>query len=177
MRISLATRAARACAAATLVFSLGLAPSYARMGGPGGGGRFAGPASGFGHSPRSAPRGLNPRFNFDRFHFRSFGPERSDRFGFNRFGHGWSDRSGFSRFNRFQNQLLIGGWGWGGWVPAPTATSEPVIVVDTPPVLISLNSGPGTGGGGQGSAGSCVIHKLNYDRDGKYVGERQIPHC
>ena len=176
MRISLATRAARACAAATLVFSLGLAPSYARMGAPGGGGRFAGPASGFGHSPRSAPRGLNPRFNFDRFGFRSFGPERSDRFGFNRFGHGWSDRSGFSRFNRFQNQLLIGGWGW-GWVPAPTATSEPVIVVDTPPVLISINSGPGTGGGGQGSAGSCVIHKLNYDPDGKYVGERQIPRC
>jgi hypothetical protein len=26
-------------------------------------------------------------------------------------------------------------------------------------------------------SGGCVIHKLNYDSNGKYVGERQIPQC
>jgi hypothetical protein len=26
-------------------------------------------------------------------------------------------------------------------------------------------------------SGGCVIHKLNYDNTGKYVGERQISHC
>jgi hypothetical protein len=26
-------------------------------------------------------------------------------------------------------------------------------------------------------SGGCVIHKLNYDNTGKYVGERQIPQC
>jgi hypothetical protein len=91
MRIPLALRAARRCAAATLIFSLSLAPSYARMGGSGA--AFARPVLGGGHFSRFAPRGFNRGVDFNRFGFNRFGPNRFDRFGFNRFG--------FNRFNRF----------------------------------------------------------------------------
>jgi hypothetical protein len=172
MRISLVRRAASACVAATLAFSLSLAPSCARMGGPAGR-----PAFGSGHFSHFAPRGLNRRFDFDRFGFNRFGSKRfgSNRFGFNRFG--------FNRFgsNRFgENQLAIGGWGdWGGgdWGGAPVSTgaSEPIIVGGGGPVIINVGADPPSGGAGY--AGGCVIHKLVYDHDGKYVGERQSPQC
>ena len=184
MRISLATRAVRACAAATLVFSLGLAPSYARMGGLGGG-SFARPALGFGHFQHFAPRGFNRRFDFDRFGFNRFGSKRFDRFGADRF-----HRFGFTRFNRFGfgrlggNQLVIGGWGSGGWswdgwggAPVSTGATQPIIVGDGAPVIINVGAEPAPNSAGVGSAGGCVIHKLIYDSNGKYVGERQSPQC
>jgi hypothetical protein len=183
MRTSLVTRAARACAAATLVFSLSLAPSFARMGGPAGA-SFARPAFGAGHFAHFASRGFNRRFDFDRFAFHRFGPNRFDRFGFNRF-----NRFGFNRFNGFglnrfgRNQLVIGGWGWGGWdgwggvTEAPTGASQPIIVGDGAPVIINVGADPGLGGADVGYGGGCVIHKLMYDSNGKYVGERQIPQC
>jgi hypothetical protein len=174
MANSLATRAARACAAATLVFSLGLAPSFARMGGAGGG-PSARPAFGFGH-PHSAAHGFN-RFDGGRSGFHRFGPNRFDRFGFNnRF-----NRFGFNRFNRFAgNQLFIGGvgcCGWGGWgaVPIPAASSEPVGVGGGP-VIINISADPGPAAGGGGSGG-CVTHTLTYDSDGKYAGERGSSQC
>jgi hypothetical protein len=176
MRISLVRRAASACVAATLAFSLSLAPSSARMGGPAGR-----PAFGPGHFSHFAPRGLNRRFDFDRFGFNRFG---SNRFGFNRFGF---NRFGFNRFGG--NQLAIGGWGWGwggggwdgggwdGWDGAPVSTgaSEPIIVREGAPVTIHIGADPPSGGAGY--AGGCIIHKLIYDHDGKYVGERQSPQC
>jgi hypothetical protein len=172
MRIPLVLRAARGWAAATLIFSLSLAPSYARMGGSGA--SFARPALGGGHFSRLAPRGFNRGVDFNRFGFNRFGPNRFNRFGFNRF-----NRFGSNRFDG--NQLLIGG-GWGGWgwdggggVPASTGASEPIIVGDGAPVIINVGVGPGDGGGAYGEG--CVIHKLNYDSNGKYVGERQIPQC
>jgi hypothetical protein len=174
MRISLATRAVRAFAAATLVFPLSLAPSYARVGG---GGSFARPAPGFGHFSHSASRGLNQRFDFKRFGFDRFRPNRFDRFGFNRF-------NGFG-FNRFGNQLFVGdwgGWGWGGWggwggVPVSTGASEPIVVGDGAPVIINIEADPAPSDGGAGSGGGCVTHKLLYDSSGKYVGERQTSQC
>jgi hypothetical protein len=182
MRISLATRAARACAAATLVFSLGLAPSYARMGGPGGA-SFARPAFGAGHFLHSAPHGFNRRFDFDRFGFNRLGPNRFDRFGANRFGRFGLDR--FNRFgsNRFGDQLFVGGWGWDGWgwdgwggVPVSTGASEPIIVGDGAPVIINIGADPAPGAAA-GYGGGCVTHKLIYDSAGKYVGERQTSQC
>ena len=185
MRIPLPLRAARVCAAATLIFSLSLAPSYARMGGSGA--SFARPALGGGHFSRLAPRGFNRGVDFNRFGFNRFGPDRFDHFEFNRFGPNRFNRFGFNRFNRFGsnrfdgNQLLIGGgWGGGGWdggggVPASTGASEPIIVGGGAPVIINVGVGPGDGGGAYGEG--CVIHKLNYDSNGKYVGERQIPQC
>jgi hypothetical protein len=179
MRISLTMRAARACVAATFVLSLGLAPSFAHMGAPAAA-PFARPALGFGHFPHVAPRGFDRRFDFDRFSFDRFGLKRFDRFGVARFDRFGVNRFGWNGWNG-SYQLGLTGWGWGGYWGgpdyAPTEQPAPIIVVGGPPVLISLNSDPGTRDGDHGYAGSCVIHKLIYDRDGKYVGERQSPQC
>ena len=177
MRISLLMRVGRACAAATLVLSLGLAPSFAHMVTP-----FARPGVGPGHFSGFAARGFN-RFGFTRFGVNRFGPNRFDRFGFSRF-----NRFGFCRFgwNGWNgngwgwNQLgVTGGDYWGDPYSAPTAPSEPIIIGGGgPPVVISVNGGgSGTSDAGSGYAGGCVIHKLIYDRDGRYMGERQIPEC
>jgi hypothetical protein len=168
MRISPVMRGARAYALATLVFSLGLSPSYARMGGS-----VGRPAFGGGHFSHFAPGGFNRRFEAGRFGFNRFGSNRFDRFGSNRF-----NRFGFNRFGG--NQLFVGGWGWGGWGGFPvTAASEPIIVGDGAPVIINIGVDPGAGEAAAAYSGSggCVIHKLNYDSNGKYVGERQMPHC
>jgi hypothetical protein len=158
MRISPVMRGARAYALATLVFSLGLSPSYARMGGA-----VGRPAFGGCHFSRFAPGGFNRRFEAGRFGFNRFGPNRFDRFGSNRFG---------------GNQLFLGGWGWGGWGGFPdTAASEPIIVGDSAPVIINIGVDPAQGDAAGAMSGGCVIHKLNYDSNGKYVGERQIPQC
>ena len=163
MRISLGSRAARACAAA-LVISLGAAPSFARMGGVGGA-SFGRPAFRPGHAHGFAPRGLKPGFGANRFGFNRVGPKPVYRFGYNRFG-----------YNRFGNQLLIGGWGWGGWGGVPVSTaSEPIILGGGAPVIIDVGADPAPAAGG--SAGGCVVHKLIYDSAGKYVGERQSPLC
>jgi hypothetical protein len=173
MRIPLSLRAARVSAAATLILYLGLPPSFARMGGGTGAG-FARPAFGGGHFSHFAPRGFNQRFNLDRFGFHRFGPNRFDRFGANRLG-----SFGFDRFNRFGgNQLLVGGGGWGSWGGFPASgASEPIIVGGGPPVVIDIGVDPGPGDAGGAYSGACIIHKLNYDNNGKYVGERQIPQC
>lgn len=156
---SLMARAARASAAATLVFSLGLAPSHARMGAAGGA-SFARPAFGFSH-PHFAAHGFN-RFDPGRFGFHRFGPGRFGRFGFN-------------RFNRFGGNPLFVGWGWGGWGWGGLPASEPVVVGGAPVIInISADSGPGAASAG---SGGCVTHTLIYGADGKYAGERQSSQC
>jgi hypothetical protein len=158
MRISPVMRGAGAYALATLVFSLSPSPSFARMGGS-----VGRPAFGGGHFSHFAPGGFNRRFEAGRFGFNRFGPNRFNRFGFNRFG---------------GSQLFVGGWGWGGWGGFPvTAASEPIIVGDSAPVIINIGVDPAQGDAAGALSGGCVIHKLNYDSNGKYVGERQIPQC
>jgi hypothetical protein len=169
MRMSPVMRGARATALASLVvsfgfsFSLGLSPSYARMGGA-----MGRPAFGGGHFSHFAPGGFNRRPEAGRFGFSRFGPNRFDRFGANRFG-----------ANRFAaNPLFGGGWGWGGWGGFPaTAASEPIIIGDSAPVIINIGVDPAAGDAAAAYSRGCVIHKLNYDSNGKYVGERQIPRC
>jgi hypothetical protein len=154
MQYSLSSRAARACALATLVFSLGLSPSFARMGGSAGG-SFAHSSFGTGHASHFASHGFNPRFETGRFGFNRFGPNRFDRFG--------------------RNQLLVGGgWGWGGY--SASAAPPPHFDGDGAPIIINIGVDPATGDAGA-LRGGCIIHKLTYDNAGKYVGERQIPHC
>ena len=73
MRIPLSLRAARGCAIATLIFSFGLAPSFAHMGA----GRpvpLARPGLGWSF-PHFAPHAFNRRFDVDRFGFHRFGPQ------------------------------------------------------------------------------------------------------
>jgi hypothetical protein len=162
MRFPFNLRAARVCSIATLLLPLGLTPSFAHMGG--GRGPVARPGPGFGHSSHFASGGFNRRVEPGRFGFNHLGPNRFDRFGFH-------------HFNRYGGNPLLG-WGWGDWGGFPTSgTSKPVIVEEGAPVIINigLDSGPVDAGGAL--SGGCVIHKLNYDNAGKYVGERQIPRC
>ena len=71
--------------------------------------------------------------------------------------------------------------GWGGWgVPAAAAAeSAAPIIIDGggPQVAITVNAGCPKRRAGGGYPAGCVIHKLIYDRAGKYVGERQTPEC
>ena len=159
MRISPVMRGARAYALATLVFSLGLSPSYARMGGSAGSPGLSGAVT-FSILRRAGSTG---GLRLADLASTASAPNRFNRFGFNRFG---------------GNQLFVGGWGWGGWGGFPdTAASEPIIVGDSAPVIINIGVDPAQGDAAGALSGGCVIHKLNYDSNGKYVGERQIPQC
>jgi hypothetical protein len=142
MRISLVTGAVRVCLATTLVVSLNLGPSYARMGGSAGG-SFARSSVGTGHFSRFAAHGFNRRFDAGRFGLNRFAPIRFNHFGFDRFG---------------GNQLFIG-------------------VGAVAPLIINVGADPTAGDARGAFTGGCVIHKLTYDSNGKYVGERQIPLC
>ena len=64
-----------------------------------------------------------------------------------------------------------------GGVPVSTGTSEPIVVGEGAPVIINVGAGAESGDAGGGYGGGCVIHKLIYDSNGKYVGERQSPQC
>ena len=172
MRIPFSMRAGAVLAAAALFLSLGLEAPLAR-GGPSFGRPVIGPAigHGFGH-------GLRPRFPDAGRVSRSFrnpdGLRRFDRFaGFNRFGR--------SRFFRNGNGFFNGGyWYWpyayGSASAGAGGGGGPVIVVvgapsfNDPPTAANQSADAGPEGG-------CVIHKLNYNASGRYLGESQSPHC
>jgi hypothetical protein len=169
---SLSTRAVRACAAGTLLLSLTLTFAFADMSAfagttarPGmGPGHFASPGF-LGFSRLGVNRARPGRFGFDRFGSNRFG---INWFGFNRFG---------LNANGLESGLLgLGGWGyWGYPQPSPETPAAPVIVdAGSPPVAINVYTG---GGADDPPAGSCVVHLLDYDTAGRYVGERQFPGC
>jgi hypothetical protein len=60
---------------------------------------------------------------------------------------------------------------------AHACASEPIIVRDGAPVVITIGADPAPSNAAAGCAGDCVIHKLIYESTGKYVGERQISQC
>jgi hypothetical protein len=124
--------------------------------------------------------------DFSRFGANRMGPDRfgfnrfsNDHFGFNRFGF---NRFGFNRFGFNANALsfgLLGLDGFGSWgYPQPfPATPAAPIVVDAGGPSVAINVYTGGGAGDPAAAGACVIHRLEYDKAGHYVGERQIPEC
>jgi hypothetical protein len=95
---------------------------------------------------------------------------------------GWRGQSRGNRWSR-------NGWFWnrGGFYGSsfwysPYAFADmggggagPVIIVTAP----SFSEFPAATpeGADPGSQGGCVIHKLSYDRAGKFVGERQTSQC
>jgi hypothetical protein len=112
----------------------------------------------------------------------------------------WRGQNGWSRSNRW-----IGwgrnAWRWNGWGPngqywnqaglagfgywsSPYASADPAttpggdgpqVVIGAPEVTFYPATAPQSFDGTY--EGGCVIHKLIYDRSGKYVGERQTPEC
>jgi hypothetical protein len=156
MRTSLETRAVAASAALALFLSLGLEAPLAH-GGP----SFGAPAMrpGFVHGHGWAP-----------------GSRSASR-------QAWAFRgqNGFRRYGRFRNGggfygpgFWYGPYGYGDGYGGGGAS--PVIIVVGAPALSDF---PGALGGNADPSpeGGCVIHKLNYDSAGKYVGERQIRGC
>lgn len=165
MRNSLLTGVFRASVAGTILFSFSLTPVLAHMGGGG----FAG-----------AARPGGAFFHGRAFGFHGFGHSAMNHRFF--FGHNRFVRNGFKGKFLFNQGLLLGGccgFGWGPWSgPSPTG-AEPVIVsAGGPPVVINL-SPPGAASGdvAGGYEGACVVHQLQFDSAGKYVGERQYPQC
>ena len=151
---------------------------------------FAGPFARTGTGPRHfAPlgfRGFNNRVGANRFGFNRHGFDRFDsrrfdnrRFDFDRFG---ADRFRYNRFGRNANALdsrprrlgLLG-------LPAivsdragrPSAAGGPRLAIN---VYAGGDAGAGELGAARG--GACpVVHLLNYDQAGHYIGERQISAC
>jgi hypothetical protein len=58
-----------------------------------------------------------------------------------------------------------------------SAAPASFLIGASKPVIVSIVVDPGPGAAEEMQNAGCVIHKLNYDNAGKYVGERQIPHC
>jgi hypothetical protein len=153
MRNSLSMRAARACAAGTLLLFVALAPAVAHVSAP-----SAGPAA----------RG---------------GLHRVNRFGFNhsRIDHFDSRRFRLNRFGSNANALFSGLDGSDYWNYPPSYPTGPIIVGSgAPPAVINVFAGGDPGASEVGAAGgvACpVVHLLEYDAAGRYVGERQLPAC
>ncbi len=183
MRLSLFMRAARASAATTLVLLLNFQPSFARMAAPASAPPSARPATSPGHF-RFDARGLG-RFGFNRSGASDFGFDRfaSSRFNFGPAGRRpvWLGPMDHVEWQRMGVES-VGPRRMGrlGRSRPPRRQNQPrrsIIDGGGPQVAITVNAGLETGAAGSGYPAGCVIHKVIYDRAGKYVGERQTPEC
>ena len=163
MRFPLSFRVARACALATLLSSLGLAPSFAHMG--------AGPAPALGRVPDSATSNISRRMGSTGAlkvdGLASIASARTGSIASASIASIVSAETSFSL-------AAAGGGAVGAGTPLPQRTSP--FAGGGAPIIINIGVDPGPGDAGA-LGGGCVIHKLTYDNAGKYVGERQIPHC
>jgi hypothetical protein len=155
MRSFLLMRGACASAAATLLFSLGFASSLA-------------------HAP---PLFGSPAMRPGIVHSHGQAPGWRNR---DRRSWAWRSRSPLGRNGWFWNQGGI--YGSGFWF-SPYAYADtgsatgggPLVVIGAP--ALNVFPAAATDNFDQSSEGGCVIHKLIYDRAGKYLGERQTPEC
>ena len=86
---------------------------------------------------------------------------------------GWRGRTGWNA--GFGDGSGYGGAYWDGYgQPAVVAGGAPPLVF-APSVTVYAPSAPGRGD--EAVAGGCVIHKLEYDSAGNYVGEKQYSGC
>ncbi len=155
MRTSLLMRAVSASAAVTLFLSLGVEAPLAH-----GASSFRAPVM------RGGPV---------HGHMSALGSRHGSRSSW-----AWRGENRFSRNGRFRNG---GGFFGSGFWFSPYAYADtgsaaggsPLVVVGAP----ALNVFPAAASESfdANAQGGCVIHKLIYDRAGKYVGERQTPEC
>jgi hypothetical protein len=156
MRTSLPMRAVSASAALALLLSLGLEAAFAHPQAS-----FGPPAMrpGFVHGHALAPGSRNGAHSSWMWR----GGSRGDR---------------FSRDGGFRNRFgLVGGGFWYppyGLADAGGGGGGSLIVIggSTPGIYPAASIG-----GFEANSGGCVIHKLIYNANGKYVGERQTPEC
>ena len=136
------------------------------------------PASFWGRAfPRFAPRGFNPRFDFNRSASIASPPSgliTSDSTASAPTG---SIASAPASLAATSFSSAAGAVGVGAASPLRLGPTAPVIVGDGAPVIINVGADPAPGAAAAGYGGACVIHKLIYDSSGKYAGERQSPQC
>ena len=168
MGMSLCTRAGPASVAAIIVLA-SLAPALA-------GGMRGGPAPARGgflaphHGGFLAARGRVGRYAASDW--------RGGR------ASAWRNRAGWSRWGRnswYWGQAGLLSWGGSYW-PDTYGYSGPAVAQsgEASPVLVSAPSVAiyaGAASDPPGAGGACVIHKLLYDRAGKYIGERRFAEC
>ena len=184
MDLSLLPRAARASFAGSLLLAWGLVPAFAHPLGAAG--------------PRPAAVGHWGVLHGWRA-FNGRGHVQADRR--EAFAHGWAWRNGWSRngwahyrwgrndwgrYGRGRNGWAgNGGRGYGdgvGYWDGPLGYAEPAVAAGGgPPVVfapaITVYAPAAARGGDAAEPGGCVIHKLEYDAAGNYVGEKQYPQC
>ena len=192
MTRSLCLKATRALVAGSVIFSLGLSPVYAQGLAPPGG-----PVGHFAMTPFHGPLGVKAASGWRGWGGRGW----ENRGGFapnvRRDGHnGWAYGDvrrgrGNSRWNgrgayTWTGRGGVGQGGWdgypglwasGSWVVSPEpqgvpAAPEIIVVGEAPHPAVA-----GSGGGSGGQRGGCVIHHLEYDGAGNYVGESETPSC
>ena len=188
MGVPLVLNAARTLVAGSLVLSLGLAPASAHMalpaGGPVGHAGFTlghgRPLTepGFGRVGSFVLSGRNGYGWDNRGRSPWYGWGRSSWYGWSRYGRigrGWN---GWGPYGLDGWSAYSGFWGPGYWASAGDAGSipqPPAVAVAGGPTLVSINVY--SGAADPGEHGSCVIHRLEYDGAGHYVGERETPYC
>ena len=158
------------------------------------------------HGPFSAQRGSSwrgwggPRWNAQRDfawrgHYRQDGWPRGAWSGRER--HGWTGRDGYAWGGPGRYGRDGWGWGWrgrgnngqgdwgglwasGSWVANPepngVATGPEIIVLGGAP-LPAGSAHPAASSGSSEQGEACVIHQLEYDGAGNYVGEKETPNC
>jgi hypothetical protein len=176
MRIPLFMRAGRAILAGTLYSALALAPALAHVSalrpvapaGHPGLGRVYGQPQGFGWWTRYGWNGWRHN-GWNRWNSNAW--NSAGQCGWN----GWSCNAWTWGQASFYDSGYWGGPSWGASPPAVINVSDPPVITGAP-MTVNVYGG-GLGGFDRGYQGACVIHKLLYDRDGKYLGERQTYNC
>jgi hypothetical protein len=168
MRISLSMRAVCASGAAMLCVLLGTPPALSHAT-PSGMGLRVGTVQG--RAQWAGSRG----WTRDAWAWQAHdGWSRSSRWngwGFN----AWRWR-GWGR-NWHSSQAGLYGFGYGASLDAsgpPLGAAGLSVVIRAPSINVDPPAEPASFDRG---VGGCVIHKLIYDGDGKYVGEQQTPEC
>ena len=166
---SFSPRAARRILTVSLCLALGVAPAFAH---------------GF------AARGFSGRPAFMRLRV---GPEAHHAGGgwdrrrwilrFGRWGHsqwGWSGPPRGWAHNEWaawggNNAAVFGDWGapgWDGGVGTGAVVFAPALTI-----YVAPGTAPPESQSYGSAAGGCVIHQLQFDQAGKYIGERQYSEC
>ena len=193
MMSTLSSNVARALLAGSLAVSPGLSSTYAHiLARPGAAAGHV--AMGTFHGPLGAHRGSSWR----GWSGRGWDGRRGlvwSGYGRDHWGHGawsgrdhgiWSGRGHYAWTGR--GEYGQGGWGYypwlwgsgfgGGYGAVSATAAEPiVIVVDGGAPQPASSVYPSASSDLSPHGGGCVIHQLEYDSAGNYVGDRETPNC
>ncbi len=103
--------------------------------------------------------------------------ERDDHGWIGRGHYAWSSRGRDGRGGWGGSPWLLGSGYWGGYSEPNEISPGPVIIADGGAPLPAGRVYPGASTGPSEHQGGCVVHELNYDAAGNYVGDKETPYC